>query len=52
MPLSTAEIVRNIVSEHLEQLASPNLDCNSQESAFYFRVETLLSVRWDNVIAK
>ena len=39
--------------EHLEQLASPNLDSDSQESVFD-RVETLfntvLSVRWDNVI--
>ena len=39
--------------EHLEQLASPNLDSDSKESVFD-RVETLyntvVSVRWDNVI--
>ena len=39
--------------EHLEQLASPNLESDSQESVFD-RVETLyntvVSVRWDNVI--
>ena len=41
-----------IVFEHLEQLASPNLDSDSQESVCD-RVETLystvVSVRWDNI---
>ena len=32
-----------IVFEHLEQLASPNLDSDSQESVFY-RVETLFII--------
>ena len=27
--------MRNIVFEHLESLASPNLDSDSQESVFY-----------------
>ena len=31
-----------IILQHLEQLASPNLDCDSQESLFY-RVKTLYS---------
>ena len=42
-----------IVFQHLEQLASPNLDSDSQESVFD-RVETLyntvVSVRWGNII--
>ena len=42
-----------IVFQHLEQLTSPNLDSDSQESVFD-RVETLyntvVSVRWDNII--
>jgi len=50
MLLSMAE---EIVFEHWEQLASPNLDSDSQESVFD-RVETLynvvVSVRWDNII--
>ena len=45
--------MRNIVFEHLEQLASPNLDSHSQDSVFYL-VETLyntvVSARCDNVI--
>ena len=43
MLLSTAKLSRcceEIVFEHLEQLALPNLDSDSQDSAFY-RVETL-----------
>ena len=42
-----------IVFEHLEQLASPNLDSDKQESVCD-RVETLyntdVSVRWGNII--
>ena len=42
-----------IVFEHLEQLASPNLDSHNQKSVFD-RVETLyntdVSVRWGNII--
>ena len=53
MLLSMAEVVRNIVLEHLEQRASPNLDSDRQESVFY-RGETLyntvVSVRWDDTI--
>ena len=54
MLLSMAEVARTeIVIEHLEQLATPNLDSDSQESVFD-RVETLyntvVSVRWDNII--
>ena len=49
MPLSRYE---EIVFEHLEQLASPNLDSDSKELVFD-RVETLyntvVSVRWDNI---
>ena len=44
----TAEVVRKLSVEHLELLALPNLDSDSQDSVFY-RVETLyntfLSVR-------
>ena len=43
-----------IVFEHLEQLAPPNLDSDSKELAFDC-VETLyntaVSVRWDNIYA-
>ena len=43
-----------IVFEHLEQLASPNLDSDSKELVFD-RIETLyntvVSVRWDNIYA-
>ena len=42
-----------IVFAHLEQLVSPNLDSDSQESVFD-RVETpykrVVSVRWDNIV--
>ena len=42
-----------IVIEHLEKLAPPNLDSDNQELVFD-RVETLyntvVSVRWDNII--
>ena len=42
-----------IVFEHSEQLASPNLDSDSKELVFD-RVETLyktvVSVGWDNII--
>ena len=42
-----------IFFEHLEQLASPNLDWDNHESVFD-RVETLyntvMSVQWDNII--
>jgi len=57
MRLSLAEVVRNRlrarINEILQQLASLNLDSDSQESVFY-RVETLyntvVSVRWDAVL--
>ena len=46
-------ICEEIVVEHLEQLSSPNLDSDGQESVFD-RVETqyntVVSVRWDNII--
>ena len=51
-----AEVVRNRfrerINEILQQLASPNLDSDSQESVFY-RVETLYNtvVRFDGVHA-
>ena len=41
-----------VVFEHLEQLASPNRDSDSQESVF-FCVETLYNTVvsvWDNII--
>jgi len=57
MRLSLAEVVRNRlrarINEILQQLASLNLDSDSQESVFY-RVETLyntvMSVRWKAVL--
>ena len=54
MLLSMAEVTRNCLrTVNLEQLASPNLDSDSQESVFD-RVETLYntveSVQWDNII--
>ena len=58
MRLSLAEVVRNRfrarINEILQQLASQSLDSDSQESVFFYRVETLyntvVSVRWDNII--
>ena len=50
-----AEVVRNRlrawINEILQQLASPNLDSDSQESVFY-RVETLYNTvaRFDGVV--
>jgi len=57
MRLSLAEVVRNRlrarINEILQQLATLNLDFDSQESVFY-RVETLyntvVSVGWDAVL--
>ena len=58
MPILPAErkfmlLSEEIVLEHLEELASPNLDSDSQESVFD-PVETLyntvVGVGWDNVI--
>ena len=43
-----------IVFEHLEQVASPNLDSHSQESGFDrvgTQYNTVVSVRWDNIIS-
>ena len=58
MRLSLAEVVRNRfrarINEILQQLASQSLDSDSQESVFFYGVETLynkvVSVRWDNII--
>ena len=53
MPILPARGCEEIVFEHLEQLASPNLDSDSKELVFD-RVETLynkdVSVRWGNII--
>ena len=46
---------KEMVFEHLEQLASPtDLDSDSQETVFYrveTRYSTVVSDRWDNITA-